>query len=566
MSYLVLARKYRPKTFREVAGQDVLVRVLAGAIEEERVGHAYLFCGPRGTGKTTTARLLAKCLNCEQGPTAEPCGTCERCKASDEGREVDVIEIDAASHTGVDNIRELRDQVGYAPMRARFKVYIIDEVHMLSTGASNALLKTLEEPPSHVKFFLATTEPEKLLDTIHSRCQVMRLSLIPEEVIATTLGGILESEGVEPGEGVLEELALAARGSMRDALTLADQLLALVGDRPAVEDVRRLGAASGGQRIDEILSRVEAGDPPGVLEALPEVEGGEPELLSAILDHLRGVLLAGLDPRSSRLAEADPRERERRSERAKRLGPERIQLWLEDLLGARERMRHLKHHARLILEVALLDLCREEASLPLAELEQRLLDLEARLQDVSEEPPAGRAPSRPPPAPQPRSRPEPAPASPRSEPDPPAAEPEPTPPEPEPPPTRPEPPPPRPARRTPATSPRAVASSSQAAWSAFLAELGRGDEGLARILEKKARLVDYGEGGARLQLRRASARDRERIRDEASRKACEQAFSAVAGREVRIAWEDTAGRRPGSDDPFTNAVSELFNGHIEDDS
>ena len=169
MSYLVLARKYRPRTFREVIGQEAVTTLLTGAIAEGRIGHAYLFAGPRGTGKTTTARIFAKCLNCENGPTADPCGTCERCVAADEGTEVDVIELDAASHTGVDTIRELRDEVAYAPMRARRKVYIIDEVHMLSKAAFNALLKTLEEPPPHVVFLFATTEPHKVLDTILSR-------------------------------------------------------------------------------------------------------------------------------------------------------------------------------------------------------------------------------------------------------------------------------------------------------------------------------------------------------------------------------------------------------------
>jgi len=174
MSYLVLARKYRPRTFADMVGQETVTQVLKGAIHEGRIGHAYLFCGPRGTGKTTTARILAKALNCERGPTIEPCLQCERCLGIEAGSEVDVVEIDAASHTSVDNVRDLKEQVAYAPMRARYKVWIIDEVHMLSKSAFNAFLKPLEEPPPHVKFLFATTDPQKVLETVLSRVQVLK--------------------------------------------------------------------------------------------------------------------------------------------------------------------------------------------------------------------------------------------------------------------------------------------------------------------------------------------------------------------------------------------------------
>ena len=240
MSYLVLARKYRPRTFGEVAGQDVILNTLKGAIEGGRIGHAYLFTGPRGTGKTTTARLLAKALNCEKGPTTEPCGVCARCVGMEKGGESDVIEIDAASNTSVEDVRALRDQAAYKPMAARYKIFIIDEVHMLSKAAFNALLKTLEEPPEHVKFLFATTEPHKVLDTILSRCQVLKLSPLPEERIVHRLGEVFAAEGIDAEDGVKDEIARRARGGMRDALSIADQLLAMVGDKPRLADMERL--------------------------------------------------------------------------------------------------------------------------------------------------------------------------------------------------------------------------------------------------------------------------------------------------------------------------------------
>ena len=187
MSAEVWYRKWRPRAFADLAGQDAVVRTLTNAVKSGKFAHAYLFSGPRGTGKTTAARIFAKALNCERGPAPDPCGECERCRAIDAGNDVDVIEIDAASNTSVENVRDLREQVAYVPMNARFKVYIIDEVHMLSKAAFNALLKTLEEPPPHVKFLFATTEPEKVPDTIISRCQLLRLGLFSEEEIAARL-------------------------------------------------------------------------------------------------------------------------------------------------------------------------------------------------------------------------------------------------------------------------------------------------------------------------------------------------------------------------------------------
>src|SRR5262245_28694953 len=286
-SYLVLARKYRPKTFGEVIGQDVATEVLRGALSSGHLGHAYLFAGPRGTGKTTLARIFARCLNCERGPTPDPCGTCERCRAVDNGSELDLVELDAASHTGVDNIRELRDEVAYAPLRARYKVYIVDEVHMLSKSAFNALLKTLEEPPPHVVFLFATTDPHKVLDTVLSRCQILRLVPLPEERIAARLDQVFQAEGVRAQDGVVAELARRARGGMRDARSQADKLLAFAGNGPTLDDLHRLGGEAGSAELEELLAVVEAGDRPGLLAKLAAVEGDEEEVLEGLLAAVR---------------------------------------------------------------------------------------------------------------------------------------------------------------------------------------------------------------------------------------------------------------------------------------
>ena len=382
MSYLVLARKYRPRAFSEVAGQDVVTRTLRGAIAEGRVGHAYLFFGPRGTGKTTSARLFAKALNCVNGPAAEPCGVCERCLSYDAGTEPDLIEIDAASNTGVEHVRSLRDQAGYVPLKARFKVFLVDEVHMLSKPAFNALLKTLEEPPAHVKFLFATMELHKVPDTVVSRCQVLRLSPLTEEQIRSRLDEVFELEGIEAEEGVTAEIARRARGGMRDALSLADQLLALVGRTPRVADTARLAGEGSADAIEAVLDAMLASDRPRLLAALPGRQGDEAAFLDATLDYLRGAMLLRLVGEDApMLAEqASPEVKARMIERASAFGAERLELVLQELLHARERMGpiHMRAHARLILETTLLDLCAPEATMPLPELISRLEALEQR--------------------------------------------------------------------------------------------------------------------------------------------------------------------------------------------
>jgi DNA polymerase-3 subunit gamma/tau len=277
-AYRVLARKYRPQTFAELIGQDAMVKTLGNAIERGRIAHAFLLTGVRGVGKTSTARLIAKALNCigpdgQGGPTITPCNVCEPCRAIAEGRYIDVIEMDAASHTGVEDIREIIDAVRYASVSARYKIYIIDEVHMLSKNAFNALLKTLEEPPEHVKFFLATTEVNKVPVTVLSRCQRFDLRRIPAEKLAAHFAEVAKAEGVEVEPDALAMIASAAEGSARDGLSILDQAIAHGAGAVTADQVRdMLGLADRG-RIRHLLELVLSGDAAGALAALDEAHG-----------------------------------------------------------------------------------------------------------------------------------------------------------------------------------------------------------------------------------------------------------------------------------------------------
>ncbi|HEY2585995.1 MAG TPA: DNA polymerase III subunit gamma/tau [Tepidisphaeraceae bacterium] len=296
MSYTVLARRYRSGTFDEVIGQDHIAQTLKRAITSGRIAHAYLFCGTRGTGKTSTARILAKALNCasSDGPTTEPCGKCESCLAIARGDDIDVIEIDAASNTGVDNIREVIENAQYRPARSRFKVYIIDEVHMLSKSAFNALLKTLEEPPGHVKFILATTEPEKVLPTILSRCQRYDFRNIPTREIAAHLKQICAKEKIEADENAVLMVAKAGAGSMRDSLSLLDRLLS-VGERNLTpEMVEQLLGLPKAQLLFDLANAIGAGDVKSTLgqtSAILQSGLSVDSFIAALIDHLRNLLI-----------------------------------------------------------------------------------------------------------------------------------------------------------------------------------------------------------------------------------------------------------------------------------
>jgi len=285
MSYLALARKYRPRKFEDVMGQGHVVTALSHALDGDKLHPAILLTGTRGVGKTTLARIIAKCLNCETGVTAHPCGSCSACKEVDEGRFVDLLEIDAASNTGVDDVRQMIDNAQYSPARGRYKVYLIDEVHMLSKSAFNALLKTLEEPPPHVKFILATTDPQKLLVTVLSRCLQFNLKRLPVSLIRDQLAKVLDSEAVSYELPALTEIARAADGSMRDGLSLVDQAIAFSGGLGLKRDgVEEMLGTTGRQTLFEILGALADGSADALLSCIQRLEVQGPDYAALLND------------------------------------------------------------------------------------------------------------------------------------------------------------------------------------------------------------------------------------------------------------------------------------------
>jgi DNA polymerase III subunit gamma/tau len=289
MSYTALARKWRPKTFAELTGQEHVLRALSNALDSGRVHHAFLFAGTRGVGKTTIARILAKCLNCERGVSSQPCGECSACVEIDAGRNMDVIEVDAASQTKVEETRELLENVQYAPGRSRYKVYLIDEVHMLSTHSFNALLKTLEEPPPHVKFLLATTDPQRLPATVLSRCLQFNLKRLSVGLIAARLKSILDAEKIGSEPAAIQLLAQAGDGSLRDALSLLDQLLAFGGGAVRESDARSMLGTVDRTQVDKLLQLLAAGDLPALMHYAAELDQWSPDY-SGLLQQLASVL------------------------------------------------------------------------------------------------------------------------------------------------------------------------------------------------------------------------------------------------------------------------------------
>ena len=295
VSYRVFARKYRPQTFDEVVGQDHITRTLQNAVAANRLAQAYLFVGPRGIGKTSTARILAKALNCVDGPTTTPCGVCDACKEIAEGRSLDVIEIDGASNNGVENIRDLRDNAAYAPASGPYKIYLIDEVHMLSTGAFNALLKTLEEPPPHVKFIFATTEAQKLPATITSRCQRFDLRRIPADAISKHLAFIATSEKITLEPEAADVIARGAEGGLRDAESMLDQMVAFCGEKITAQDVMDVFGFTSKETVTGLAAHLFARNAGGALGIVAEQSGAGKDLSRLTADfiaHLRDLLVS----------------------------------------------------------------------------------------------------------------------------------------------------------------------------------------------------------------------------------------------------------------------------------
>jgi DNA polymerase-3 subunit gamma/tau len=335
MSYTALARKWRPKKFSELVGQEHVRRALVNALDSGRIHHAFLFTGTRGVGKTTIARILAKCLNCETGVKAEPCGVCASCREIDAGRFVDLIEVDAASRTKVDDTRELLDNVQYAPARGRYKVYLIDEVHMLSTHSFNALLKTLEEPPPHVKFLLATTDPQKLPLTVLSRCLQFNLKRLPVTEIAAHLRRILDEEGIAYDAAGLKLVAQAADGSMRDALSLLDQLIAFGGGKAGEEQARAMLGSIARDHVVR-LGRLLAGmDTAALMRGAAALEEFAPDY-AQLLEELAGLLVrVGLRQAVSDYEGDELYAPEVLEELARALAPEDVQLFYQIAITGR---------------------------------------------------------------------------------------------------------------------------------------------------------------------------------------------------------------------------------------
>ncbi len=377
MAYVALYRKWRPQGFDSLVGQEAVRTALTNALETGRIAHAYLFAGPRGTGKTSTAKILAKAVNCEHGPTPNPCNKCQNCVRINDGTSMDVFEIDAASNRGIDEIRDLREKVAFAPVNGRYKVYIIDEVHMLTTEAFNALLKTLEEPPPHVIFILATTEPHKIPATIHSRCQRFDFKRVTDSDIVKRLREVADGSGIAADDDALQLIAVQADGGMRDALSLLDQC-GVMAERVSAETVRSVLGIVGREALRELVKAVGEGNVPKSLELLEALLAGGKDvkqIITELAEYLRAVLLYKASPEYREIYLTDTKEAIAAMEG----------LFSTDrMMAAQERlhqcMLELRQsvRGRIAAEMCLFDLCRVEGS-TLAALTARVEKLEAML-------------------------------------------------------------------------------------------------------------------------------------------------------------------------------------------
>jgi DNA polymerase-3 subunit gamma/tau len=376
VSYEIFARKYRPQTFDDLVGQTHVSRTLKNAVAQNRLAHAYLFVGPRGIGKTSTARILAKSLNCSKGPTVTPCGVCDNCREIAGGNSLDVIEIDGASNNSVEDVRQLRESVRYAPAKGRYKIYLIDEVHMLSSAAFNALLKTLEEPPEHVKFIFATTEPQKVLPTILSRCQRFDLHRIPANLIAQHLQFIAKKEKITLQSAAAHAIARGAEGGLRDAESMLDQLVAFCGEKITESDVLNVFGFTSEQTVSDLTGKVLRGETPEAIDLLHEqCEAGKDmmRLMADLIAYLRDLLVFKAKPDALN-EDVDPEVQKSLAAHAELISTGRLLELIDQFAAAEGRMKWAPNK-KLHFEVAIIKAIQSLGQVTLDEVIEKLGEL-----------------------------------------------------------------------------------------------------------------------------------------------------------------------------------------------